>query len=117
MTDDCAEVYHPRTVRAAMGAAFRVPTLRVGDAVALTAALRSLGRRVLAAELRENAVPIAGIGLRTDDVFVIGNEGQGIPTALSAACDASVYLPIAEQAESLNAAIAAAVILWEQAKI
>ena len=117
LTDDCADVYHPRTVRAAMGAAFRVPTLRVGDVVALTAALRSLGRRVLAAELRENAVPIAGIGLRTDDVFVIGNEGQGIPTALSAACDASVYLPIAEQAESLNAAIAAAVILWEQAKI
>ena len=100
-----------------MGAAFRVPTLRVGDAVALTAALQSLGRRVLAAELRENAVPIASIGLRGDDVFVIGNEGQGIPPALSGACDASVYLPIAEQAESLNAAIAASVILWEQAKI
>ena len=117
LTDDCADVYHPRTVRAAMGAAFRVPTLRVGDAVALTAALQSLGRRVLAAELRENAMPIASIGLRGDDVFVIGNEGQGIPPALSGACDASVYLPIAEQAESLNAAIAASVILWEQAKI
>jgi TrmH family RNA methyltransferase len=117
LTEDCADVYHPRAVRAAMGAVFRVPTLRVADVHSAVAALQSLGRRVLAAELREHAVAIGGVGLRADDVFIIGNEGQGIPLTLSSTCDASVYLPIAEQAESLNAAAAAAVILWEQAKI
>ena len=116
LSDDCADVYHPRTIRAAMGAAFRVPTIRVADPAEAVAHLRACGRRVFAAELRDSALPIAEIGATGADVFIIGNEGHGIPAELSAACDGSVYLPIAPQAESLNAAVAAAILLWEQAK-
>lgn len=117
LTDDCADVYNPRTVRAAMGAVFRVPTLRVADATEAVKLLQGQGRRVFAAELREGALPLDGISPRASDVFIIGNEGHGIPTALSEACDGSVYLPIAPEAESLNAATAASILLWEQAKI
>ncbi len=116
LSEDCADVYNPRTVRAAMGAVFRVPTLRVADAEGTVAALRSCGRRVFAAELREHATPISHVGVRSDDIFVIGNEGHGIPTTLSASCTGSVYLPIENTAESLNAAMAATVFLWEQSK-
>lgn len=116
LTEDCADVYNPRTVRAAMGAVFRVATLRITDVGASIAALRAMGRRVLSAELRERAVPLSAIQPCGDDVFVIGNEGHGIPESVSLACDGSVYIPIAAQAESLNAAVAAAVLLWEQSK-
>ena len=117
LSDDCADVYHPRAVRAAMGAVFRVPTLRVSDTEASVAALCEGGRRVFAAELRERALPLSDIALRASDVIVIGNEGHGISESLSDACTGSVYLPIAKTAESLNAAAAATVFLWEQSKL
>ena len=116
LSEDCADLYNPRTVRAAMGAVFRVPTLRVSALGAVVAAFRAGGRRVLAAELREHALSLAEAHPCERDVFVIGNEGHGIPEDISAACDASVYIPIAPQAESLNAAVAASVLLWEQSK-
>lgn len=116
LSDDCADVYNPRTIRAAMGAAFRVPTLRVNDLVEAVKLLRMQGHRVFAAELRDGAVALDTVNPGPSDVFIIGNEGHGIPLALSGACDGSVYLPIAPQAESLNAATAAAILLWEQAK-
>lgn len=116
LSDDCADVYHPRTIRAAMGAAFRVPTIRVADPIEAVGLLRAGGRRVYAAELREGARPYDAVQICASDVFIIGNEGHGIPLALSEACDGSVYLPIAPEAESLNAAAAAAILLWEQAK-
>lgn len=116
LSEDCADLYNPRTVRAAMGAVFRVPTVRVSSLGDTVSALRAAGRRVLAAELREHAVSLTEIGLCGTDVFVIGNEGHGIPEEISSACDESVYIPIAPQAESLNAAIAASVLLWEQSK-
>ena len=116
LSEDCADLYHPRTVRAAMGAVFRIPTFRVADSMASVSALVASGRRVFAAELREHAVPVSSLTLSPSDVFLIGNEGHGIPTDLSDLCTASVYLPIAKDSESLNAAVAATVFLWEQSK-
>ncbi len=116
LSEDCADLYNPRTVRAAMGAVFRVPTLRVTDTEEAVEALMACGRRVFAAELREQAIPLSDVGVRADDVFVIGNEGHGIPASLSARCAGSVYLPIENTAESLNAAMAATIFLWEQSK-
>ncbi len=116
LTEDCADLYHPRTVRAAMGAIFRVPTYTVSDVGAVIADLEAVGRRVLAAELRPGAVSVASASLRSSDTVIIGNEGHGIPPEVSALCTASVYLPILETAESLNAAAAATVFLWELAK-
>ena len=117
MSDDCADPYHPRAVRAAMGAIFRVPTVRVSDVAGTIAELRRGGRRVLAAELRPHSASVFDIKLRGSDIVMIGNEGHGIPEEISALCDAGVFLPIAEDSESLNAAAAATVFLWEQKKI
>lgn len=113
---DCADLYNRKTLRAAMGCIFKVQVLTVADLSSAVSALRKSGRRVLAAELREGAVPLDKIGISPDDCVMIGNEGHGIPPSISALCDASVYLPITERAESLNAAAAAAVFLWEQRK-
>lgn len=116
LSSDCVEVTNPKTVRAAMGGVFSVGFYTVSDFATFIKSAQDVGRRVLAAELRAGAKPLSEIGLRTDDVIVIGNEGQGIPTDVSALCDASVYVPISPASESLNAAVAASLFLWEQSK-
>lgn len=116
LSADSADIYHPKVLRAAMGALFKLHVLIVEDEIGFVQAQRALGRRFFAAELRENAVPLHTLTLRAGDIFVIGNEGHGIAPMLSSACDGSVYIPILNGVESLNASVAASILLWEQYK-
>ena len=116
LSSDCVEVTNPKTIRAAMGGIFSLAFHVVSDFASFVTAMRGSGRRVFAAELRPGAKPISDVGLTPNDVVVIGNEGQGVPPEISALCDASVYIPISSAAESLNAAVAASLFLWEQTK-
>ncbi len=116
LSADCADVYSPKTVRAAMGSLFRVKVVTVGDFSSFVRAARAAGRRVLSAELSASALPLDEAGLTGEDIVVIGNEGHGVSEEISALCDAGLYIPITEKAESLNASVAASVILWEQRK-
>ncbi len=114
LSSDCADAYNPRTVRAAMGALFRIGIVYVPSLTDAVTAVRGAGRRVFAAELTDRSVSVDALGMQRGDIFVIGNEGHGISGDVSAACNGSVYLPISRESESLNAAVAASVFLWEQ---
>lgn len=116
LTADSADLYNPKTVRSAMGSLFRVKATVVSDAIACVNALIQSGRRVFAAELSDGAKSVFDIELSGGDVIIIGNEGHGIPRELSSVCTGSVYIPISKKTESLNAAVAAAVFMWEQSK-
>ena len=116
LSSDCVEVTNPKTIRAAMGGIFSLSFHVVSDFASFVLSMRDAGRRFFAAELRDGAKPISDVGLTPDDVIVIGNEGHGVPTDISALADASVYIPISPAAESLNAAVAASLFLWEQSK-
>ncbi len=116
LTDDCADLYNPKTVRSAMGSLFRVKTSRVKNFGEFIDAARYNGRRVYAAELSQHARALGEIDLHSSDIFVIGNEGHGIPDTISGLCDGSVYIPISKNTESLNASVAAAIFMWEQSK-
>lgn len=113
LTADSADIYNPKTVRSAMGSLFHVKATVVRDAVGTVKELISSGRRAFAAELREGAVSVADAALTSSDVVIIGNEGHGISPDLSAASSGSVYIPISGKTESLNAAVAAALFMWE----
>ena len=117
LSADCSDVYNPRTVRSAMGSMFKVKISVVSDFAEFVRVARQVGRRVFAAELREGAVPLSSVSLNGDDIFVIGNEGHGIPEEISSLCDKSVYIPISENVESLNASVASALFMWEQSKV
>lgn len=115
ISDDCADLYNPKTIRAAMGGLFRteidiVPTASFADAIAL---LREGGRRVYAAALHRDARVVGELELRRGDCFVIGNEGHGLSEGVIEACDACAIIPMTEESESLNAAAAAAICIWE----
>lgn len=109
---DCADIYHPRTIRAAMGTLFTQHITVAEDAVALAAALGKQ-RRVFAAALEPSAEQLGRVALRPDDVIVVGNEGHGLSAAMREACTHSIYIPMAKGVESLNAGIAASLLLWE----
>ena len=113
LSADSAEVYNPKTVRSAMGSLYRTKITTVKDFSSFIGAARANGRRVLAAELREGARSLDEVGLSGSDIVIIGNEGHGIPAEVSSECDGSVYIPISRKTESLNAAVAAAVFMWE----
>lgn len=114
LSADSADVYNPKTVRAAMGTMFGIKITTVRDFASFISAARENGRAVYAAELSDGARSIREIGLSKDDIFIIGNEGHGIPSDISSVCTGSVFIPISEGVESLNASVAASVFMWEQ---
>lgn len=107
----CADPYSPKTVRSSMGAVFRsgVWTADAGE---------------LKEVLDRSAIPLYGAALREDTLdaravdysraaLAIGSEGRGLSGEMLALCDKTIRIPMTERCESLNAAIAAAVLLWE----
>ena len=116
LSSDCADVYNPKTVRGAMGGLFKIKITTVSRFDDFIKVARECGRRVFAAELSSGAKSVNEIELRSNDIIIIGNEGHGIPSEISSLCDSSVYIPICENTESLNAGIAAALLMWEQSK-
>ena len=115
MSADCADIYNPKTVRAAMGALFmlRTDVIEAGKTEEYIGALRASGRRVFAAALSENAVSVKELSVLSSDVFVIGNEGHGLSADTIDACDGAVIIPMKEGCESLNAAMATGILMWE----
>ncbi len=111
---DCVDLWAPKTLRSAMGSAFRVPVYRFADAAELKAQLAERGVPMYAAALHRDSRSVVDTDLHRACV-VIGNEAHGVGEATLAACDASLIIPI-HTAESLNAAVAAAVFAWEMSR-
>ena len=114
LVNGCADLYHPKTLRSSMGAVFRCPVWSCGAAQA-------------AALLKKSGIPLYGAALRTDTrdarepdyaraAAAIGSEGRGLSGEVLAFCDATVKIPMNSRCESLNAAAAAAALLWEMAR-
>jgi TrmH family RNA methyltransferase len=109
----CADLYHPKTVRASMGALYRMQVDVCDRMEEALAVLQSQGHRILAAALEEDCLTLGKSPLYPDDCIVIGNEGHGVSPQVLACADAVVKIPMEPDAESLNAAGAAAVLMWE----
>lgn len=103
---DCADPYGPKAVRASMGAVFRMPLIHVGDAEDLPAPRVGLAAR--RGDPLEHA--LAGPG-----TILVGAERDGLPEAVLATCERVAHIPI--ESESLNAAMAATVALYEAARV
>ena len=115
ITDDCADVYNPKTVRAAMGGLFSldIDVVKVAELPALIGALISDGRRIYATALRNDAQEIGNIKLARGDAFLIGNEGHGLSSKAIEVASGVAIIPMTEGSESLNAAAAATICIWE----
>lgn len=107
----CAEPFAPKTVRATMGACFRLPVWEL-ELEELTGLLSRAELPLYATALREDTADLRQADLQRAAV-VIGSEGRGVSPQVLAACRATLKIPMRERCESLNAAVAAAVVLWE----
>ena len=116
LSEDCADVYASKTVRATMGALFANGVCICKDPVAYVQSFATVGRRTFAAALGNQSCLLGQFDLHKDDLFAVGNEGQGISAELQDACQQTVLIPMTGNAESLNASVASAVIMWEGAR-
>ncbi len=121
MDRETVDVYSPKVVRSTMGALLRVPFLTVEDLPAAVTAIRSgiytgSGRvQVLAAHL-EGAEDYTSMDYRQPTAVLIGNESRGLSEEITGLCDRAILIPMCGKTESLNAAMAAAVISFEAAR-
>ena len=113
LSADCPDLYAPKVLRASMGGVFRARACVSDDLSASIAALRAAGVPVWAAMPAEGSVSLRDISLHGGGAVVVGNEGGGIAPELAALCDGALTIPMEPGCESLNAAMAAGVILWE----
>ena len=111
LVNACADLYNPKTARATMGAIFRREAYTV-TAEELFALLRKSGVPLYGTALRDDTVPLAEANLARAAV-AIGSEGRGLSQQVLDKCAKTLKIPMNPRCESLNAAIAATVVLWE----
>ena len=107
------DIYSPKVVRATMGSLFRVPLCCVPDIAPVLEACRCAGVETCAAVVSGAAELVGQCRFSGGTAIVIGNEGNGLPETVADACDRRVTIPMHGTIESLNAAMAAGIILWE----
>ncbi len=115
MSRECVDIYSPKVVRSTMGALYRMPFRVVPDLRETARSLRQQGVRVYAAHLKGTKKHYE-YDYRLPTAFMIGNEGNGLTEALAAEADGFLRIPMKGQVESLNAAIAATVLMFEAAR-
>ncbi|MBQ7500114.1 MAG: RNA methyltransferase [Clostridia bacterium] len=111
----CADVFNPKTVRASMGAIFYQSIIICNNLPKTVDILSQRGYKIYAAALR-NSKPLSELAIDGHTVFAVGNEGHGLDEDFIDLCRGSVIIPISGKTESLNAAAAAAILMYEQGR-
>lgn len=115
MSKDCVDIYNPKTIRSTMGSIYRMPHIYIEDTLLLLEEFRKKGVKSYAAHLQgEHSYEDEDYNSGT--AILIGNEGNGLREEVAQKADIWVRIPMCGQVESLNAAIAASVLMFEVAR-
>lgn len=115
MSKDCVDIYNPKTIRSTMGSIYRMPHIYIEDTLLLLEEFRKKGVKSYAAHLQgEHSYEDEDYNSGT--AILIGNEGNGLCEEVAQKADIWVRIPMCGQVESLNAAIAASVLMFEVAR-
>ena len=118
LAGDSVDPYNPKTVRASVGSLFHLPVTQEPDPYAAVRAAQGAGLQVLAADASGDVdLHVAGDLLGAPTAWLFGNEAHGLPVDLAAVADHRVRIPIHGRAESLNLSTAAALCLYESARV
>ena len=116
MVAGSGDVYSPKVVRAAAGSLFRMPVMYVANADEAANVAKTMGKKLTVTCL-ENAVNCFDAELKENIALVIGNEGRGVSERLMELSDIRVKIPMEGSIESLNAAVAAGILMYQSQKI
>ncbi len=114
LTKDCCDIYSPKVCRASMGAIFRVPFIICDDECGFVKDFNNGG--ISYAAVVRNGISITDFDYNENSLVCIGNEGNGLTDDLVKSCTYAVTIPMRGNAESLNAAAAAGIIMWEMVR-
>ena len=116
LSSDCVDIYSPKVIRASMGAIFKIKVDVVTDFLKSVEIFKQSDRRVLSAAIDDRALILGKDSLERNDVVILGNEGHGISDDVIKASTNTLFIPMRENTESLNVAMASAIIMWEISK-
>ena len=117
LSSDCADIYSQKVIRASMGAIFKVKITISKNLCEILRKLQGKHRRIIATTLGENSLQLRKDEIFGTDVFVVGNEGHGVSDDIIDLSNETMFIPMCTNTESLNAAIASAILMWEQFNI
>lgn len=109
---ETADIFHPKTIRATMGSVFRVPFVRVENLEEVLEKLKCKNIRIYAAHLLGESC-YDSFSFKEGTAFLIGNEGNGLTRETVRMADNLLKIPMEGQVESLNASVAAALLMYE----
>lgn len=112
LSKGCVDLYNPKTIRSTMGSIYRIPTLWAEELPPVVRTLQERGVRTCAAHLK-GSLAYDEADYRGGTAFLIGNEGNGLSDELTGTADTLIRIPMGGQLESLNAAVAAAILMYE----
>jgi len=110
ITEGCADIYNPKTIRASMGAIFKQHIGKLSQQDIYD--LKKSGIRFSGASNTDCSVDIRNADLN-NTIIIVGNEGQGISGELLQLCGEMIKIPVSPDCDSINAAVAASIIMWE----
>ncbi|MCL2402167.1 MAG: RNA methyltransferase [Oscillospiraceae bacterium] len=113
LLDGCADLYNPKTIRASMGAIFRQHVCHT-SASALAEFSAESDLRIIGAALE--GTDVSAVNLK-NTIIAIGSEGRGLSEPVLSLCNNLISIPMSPACESLNAAVAASIIMWEAARV
>lgn len=116
LSSGCCDLYNPKVLRGSMGGVFRLPIAVVGDMADAVRELQDGGTDCWACVVDRDAEPLTRAAFGPNCVCLIGNEGGGLRPETAAACAHRVTIPMGGRAESLNASMAAGIVMWEMAR-
>ncbi len=116
LCENCCDLYNPKVVRSTMGSLFRLNIYTESDFCDVCRILKSQGIKTYAAVVSKQAGEIRSVEFAENSAIVIGNEGNGLRNEHINLCDECVTIGMNGNINSLNAGIAAAILMWEMTK-
>ena len=112
MSRGTVDIFNPKTIRGTMGSIYRVPFIYVDDLQEIMQKMKELGIKTYAAHLSGKEY-YTEISFREPTAFLIGNEGNGLSDEIANVADTYIKIPMEGEVESLNAGVAAALLMYE----
>ena len=113
LSDNACDPFSPKALRASMGTLLRIPLIILDD---FSDEISGLGLKTFACVVDKNAISVNNLDLNGGCIFLIGNEANGLTEETKKNSDYCITIPMKGKAESLNASVAASIVMWEMMK-
>ncbi|MBR4949405.1 MAG: RNA methyltransferase [Clostridia bacterium] len=117
ISEDSADIYSPKTVKASMGGVSFDKIFLCENIISTLEDYKNRGYNIVSTALLEDSISIKDYDINKKSVIIIGNEGSGVRDEILSISDEKIIIPMSGNIQSLNASVAAGIIMWEKGRI